>query len=300
MRQVFTNNQQNTTRVIARSFSPVHFIAVAIFLMFAGIAHGQETSSQKTHQVTFIAQLVNDGAPVERGLEWRVFGPRIADDGQLPLLANATGGTKSFNMSPGQYLVHVAYGHASATRKIEISSESGEEYFILDAGGLELSAVAGENTPITDSLLRFDVYEQQANERGERKLIASRVLPDQIIPFQAGIYHVVSQFGNLNAEIRADVRVTAGKVTRAELKHRAARVTLRLVRSTGGDALANTQWSVLNERGDLITEPTSAFPRLVLSEGTYTAIAKNGDRIYSNDFTVVPGVNRDVEVIVEG
>ncbi len=276
-------------------------VAVILFLGSSVTAFAQSgNTNQKTFKVTMIAQLIQDGVPVERGLEWRIFGPNITSEGALPLLANASGGTKTFNMSAGQYLVHAAYGHASAIRKVEIGPDTSDEIFILNAGGMELSAVAGEDTPIAKDLLRFDVYEQEADERGERKLIARRVLPDQIVPFQEGIYHVVSQFGDLNAEIRADIKVEAGKVTRAQLKHRAARATLRLVRSAGGDALANTQWSVLNESGDLITESTSAFPRLVLSEGKYTAIAKNGDRIYSNDFTVIPGVNRDVEVIVAG
>ena len=269
----------------------------ALMAAIAG-AYAQETSSQeKTYRVTFVAQLTPDSIPVEDGLEWRIFGPSISTDGQLPLLASATGGSRSFNMSAGEYLVHSAYGHASAIRKIEVSAESNEEYFILNAGGMELSAVAGDDTPIPDNLLRFDVYEDQADERGERKLIASRVLPGQIIPFQQGTYHVVAQYGNLNAEVRADIRVNAGKLTKARLKHRAARITLKLVRDAGGDALADTQWSVLNVSGDLITESTSAFPRMVLSEGVYTAIAKNGDRIYSQDFEVRPGVNQDVEVL---
>lgn len=263
----------------------------ALMPVFAASAQDQ------TYRVTFVAQLTPDSIPVEEGLEWRIFGPAIGTDGQLPLLASATGGSRSFNMSPGEYLVHSAYGHASAIRKIEVNADSNEEYFILNAGGMELSAVAGDDTPIPDNLLRFDIYEDQADERGERKLIASRVLPGQITPFQQGTYHVVSQFGNLNAEVRADIRVTAGKLTKARLKHRAARITLRLVRDAGGDALADTQWSVLNVSGDLITESTSAFPRMVLSEGVYTAIAKNGDRIYSQDFEVRPGVNQDVEVL---
>jgi len=259
-------------------------------------AHAQE----KTHRVTLVARLVEDGPTVEDGLEWRVFGPAIAADGALPLLANASGGSKTFNMSPGQYLIHAAYGHASAIRKIEIGPETGREVFILNAGGLELSAIAGIDTPISKDLLRFDVYEQEQDARGERRLVARRVLPDEIVPFQAGTYHVVSQFGDLNAEIRADVRVTAGKLTKVGMKHRAARITLRLVRTIGGDALANTQWSVLNESGDLITESTSAFPRIVLYEGNYTAIAKNNDSIFSHDFEVVPGVNGDIEVLIEG
>lgn len=257
-------------------------------------------ASGQTYKMTLMGKLTEDGESVERGLEWRIFGSRIAEDGKLPLLANATGGTRSFNMSPGQYLVHAAYGHASAVRKIEVGQEDGTEVFILNAGGLELSAVAGNDTPINRNLLRFDIYEPEPDVRGERRLIAQKVLPGQIIPFQAGTYHVVSQYGALNAEIRADIRVTAGKVTKAELTHRAARITLRLVRNRGGDALADTQWSVLNESGDLITESTSAFPRMVLSEGRYTAIAKNGDSIFSHDFEVRAGVNTDVEVLVAG
>ena len=64
--------------------------------------------------------------------------------------------------------------------------------------------------------------------------------------------------------------------------------------------MADTKWSVITESGELISESTSAFPRFVLLEGTYTAIARNNDKIYSQDFTVQAGVNRDVEVLVEG
>jgi hypothetical protein len=36
---------------------------------------------------------------------------------------------------------------------------------------------------------------------------------------------------------------------------------------------------------------------MVLAEGDYAVVAKNRDRIYSRDFTVVPGRNQEVEVI---
>jgi hypothetical protein len=280
--------------------APIPVSLLLLVTVLSATLIGSASAQEKTFRVTFLAKLTEEGETVERGLEWRIFGPRIGPDGKLPMLAEATGGTRSFNMTPGQYLVHAAFGHASAIRKLVIGPESDPEVFILNAGGLALTAVAGEDTPIDANLLRFDIYGQEPDSRGERKLIARRVLPGQIIPFQEGIYHVVSEYGSLNAEIRADVRVTAGKLTRAELKHRAARVTLRLVRQRGGDALANTQWSVLNESGDLITESTSAFPRMVLSEGNYTAIAKNGDSIFSHDFAVRAGLNSDVEVLVAG
>ena len=266
-------------------------------LLSLGHALAQERATQR---VIMEARLTAEGVSVERGIEWRIFASAADATGALPMLASATGGTRAFDMSPGQYLVHAAYGHASAVRRIEISAASDREIFVLNAGGLELSAVAGDDTPIPQDLLRFDVYEDRQDERGERRLIARKLLPGEIVPFPAGTYHVVSQFGNLNAEVRADLRVSAGEVTHAQLKHRAARITFRLVRRAGGDALADTKWTILTEAGDLITESTSAFPRMVLYEGNYTAIAKNADRVYSTEFTVDPGINRDVEVLVEG
>jgi hypothetical protein len=37
----------------------------------------------------------------------------------------------------------------------------------------------------------------------------------------------------------------------------------------------------------------------VLTEGDYTAVARHDNRIYQTNFSVVPGLNRDVEVLAE-
>ncbi|PCH50128.1 MAG: hypothetical protein COC17_06035 [Hyphomicrobiales bacterium] len=279
-------------------------LCFTLWAMLTGIlvsttSFAQSKNTSPTLRITFKAMLIKDGPPIVNGIEWRIFSTNIGEDGKFPLLAKSADSNSSFNMSPGVYMVHAAYGHASAIRKIEISKDDVSEPFIFNAGGLSLSAVAGENIPIPKSLLRFDIYEQKIDNRGNRRLIARSVLPNKIIPFPAGTYHVVSKFGMLNAEVRADLRVRAGKVTNGELVHRAARITLRLVRETGSDALANTRWSVFNESGDLISESTSAFPNIVLSEGSYSAIAKNDDTIYSLDFLVKAGLDQDVEVIAQ-
>ena len=93
------------------------------------------------------------------------------------------------------------------------------------------------------------------------------------------------------------MRVQPGKLTEANLEHRAAIITFRLVRSLGGDAVADTAWSILTDSGEVIKESKSTFPTMVLSEGNYTAIAKHDDKIYSEDFKVRSGFNKDVEVL---
>ena len=43
-------------------------------------------------------------------------------------------------------------------------------------------------------------------------------------------------------------------------------------------------------------ESVGAFPTLILAAGNYTAVAKHQDQIYSRDFTVEAGLQRDIEV----
>lgn len=268
-----------------------------VALLWMGLS-APDASAQAT-RVTFEARMTEEGPPVDSGVEWRVFGTQIGDNGRLPLLATAQSGIQAFDMSPGEYFVHAAYGFAGAVRRITVKPDTETEVFTLDAGALQLNGVTGEDTAIPAKFLRFDVYARQADERGERQLIARNIRPGEIIPFHAGTYHVVSQYGRLNAEVRADLRVEPGKVTQATIQHRAARVVLRLVRQKGGDAIADTAWSIITESGDQITESSSAFPAFVLSEGKYTAIAKNNEQIYSQEFDVVSGVNRDIEILAQ-
>ena len=97
--------------------------------------------------------------------------------------------------------------------------------------------------------------------------------------------------------MRSDIRVQLGKLTDVVVNHRAAVITLKLVAQTGGEALANTQWSVLTPGGDVIKESIGAFPRVILAEGDYRAIARNDGKTYEREFRVVAGVDGEVEVI---
>ena len=88
-----------------------------------------------------------------------------------------------------------------------------------------------------------------------------------------------------------------GKLTDVTVSHRAAVITLKLVSDRGGEALANTAWSVITPGGDVIKESIGAFPRVVLSEGEYRAIAKNEGKVFERSFNVVNGVDTEVEVV---
>lgn len=248
-------------------------------------------------EITLSARLSGDGQDIPDGLVWRVFRPEPGDDGKLPLVATARGGSSVFQLTPGSYLVHAAFGRAGATKRITVASQGQHESLVLEAGGLKLDAVLSGGIPIPPKRLRFSIYEGKPDATGNRALIIPDVKPDTVVRLNAGTYHVVSTYGSVNAVIRSDIRVETGKLVEATVEHRAAHLTLKLVREPGGEAMADTAWSISTDSGDSVKETVGAYASMVLAEGGYTIIAKNRDRLYKKDFTVIAGQNRDVELL---
>jgi len=174
-----------------------------------------------------------------------------------------------------------------------------KQTLVLDAGGFVLNAVAGTDQRIPPKELRFSVYSAEVRDNGDRALVMSDVKPNTVVRLNAGTYHVVSEYGNVNAVVRADIQVEAGKLTEATLQHQAAQITLKLVSEEGGEAIADTAWSVLNGGGDVVNESVSAFSTMVLAEGEYTAIARNKEKVYQRNFKVTSGRDSDVEVLMK-
>lgn len=248
-------------------------------------------------KVTLSARLTEESDEIPRGLVWRVFAPEPGPDGTLPLVASSEGGTSVFALSPGSYLVHAAYGRAGATKRITVGRDTKQESLVLDAGGLKLDAVLSGGIRIPPKRLRFSIYEEHPDATGERPLIVPDVRAGSVVRLNAGTYHVVSTYGSVNAVIRSDIRVEAGELTEATVEHRAAQLTMKLVREPGGEAIADTAWSIFTETGEIVRETVGAYASMVLAEGQYTVVAKNRDRIYQRDFIVAPGRNRDVELL---
>lgn len=248
-------------------------------------------------EVTLSAHLTEEGPAISRGLVWRVFRPEADEEGKLPLVASAQGGSGVFMLDPGSYLVHASFGRAGATKRITVDRGARTESIVLDAGGLKLDAVLSDGQRIAAGKLKFSIYEEQPDATGERPLIVPDVSPNSVVRLNSGTYHVVSTYGAVNAVIRSDIHVEAGKLTEATVEHKAAELTLKLVRESGGEAIADTSWAVLTDSGDIVRESVGAFASMVLAEGDYAIVAKNRDRIYQRDFKVVAGRNQDVEVL---
>ena len=263
-------------------------------------AAGAAAGAVAGRTVQMEAALTEDGEPLKYGLTWRIFHPIPGPDGKLPLLASAEGGSAQFEFEPGDYFIHVAFGRAGVTKKLTVPKDGPieKQRMVLEAGGLVLNAVSGIDARIPASQLRFNIYKAGEELDGEQQLVVEDVKPDTIVRLNAGTYHIVSEYGSVNAVIRSDIRVEPGKLTEAIIQHRAAQLTLKLVAEAGGEAIADTAWSILTSGGDVVSESVGAFPTIVLAEGEYTAIARNKGKVYQRDFTVVAGQNSDVEVLL--
>jgi hypothetical protein len=241
------------------------------------------------------ARLTDDGVPLSDGMVWRVFGANAAEDGKLPLIAVAKGGGARIQLEPGNYLVHAAFGRAGATSRVTLNKETRRESLVLNAGGLKLEAVLPDGSQVRRNKLTFDIFSRTGNPDDDQ-LILPDVPAGKVIRLNAGTYHVVSKYGSINAVTRADLRVEAGRTTEASLEHRAAQVTLNLVRGENGFPLADTAWSVVAPSGDVIREDVNAISTMILLAGEYTIIAQNKDNIYQKNIEIRSGRDQTIRV----
>ncbi len=236
-------------------------------------------------------------APViDGGLTWRVYAAKPDAQGKFRLVKEDKSPTPTMVLPAGAYIVHVGFGLATAVKPVRLDGPTVHEDFDLPAGALRMEGRVGD-ARIPSGQISFDVYKGSQFEPGDRRPIAEHVLTSAVVAVPEGIYYIVSNYGDANSVVRSDIRVQAGKLTDITINHRAAAITFKLVADKGGEALANTAWSVLTPGGDVIKESIGAFPRVILAEGEYRAIARNEGRVFEREFKVVTGVDGDLEVL---
>jgi hypothetical protein len=233
---------------------------------------------------------------ITAGLVWRIYSDKPDQNGMFKLVKEEKSPSPTILLPAGGYVVHVNFGLASAVKPVQLRSESVREIFEIKAGGLRVEGRVGD-TRIPPSQVSFDIYKGSQFEPTDRRPIAQNVVTGDVVPLPEGTYYIVSNYGDANAVVRSDIRVQSGKLTDVTVNHRAAIVTLKLVSSPGGEALANTAWSVMTPSGDVIKESIGAFPRYILAEGDYRAIARNEGKVYERGFKIITGVDGEVEVL---
>jgi hypothetical protein len=233
--------------------------------------------------------------PIATGLIWRVYAAKPDPSKPFKPIREERVATPVFQLPPDDYVVHVSFGLASAAKQVSLRADT-REMFDLPAGGIRLEGRVGD-ARIPSGQITFDVYPGSQFDVGDRKPLAESVMTGEVVVVPEGTYNIVSNYGDSNAQVRSDIRVQVGKLTDAVVNHHAAVMVLKLVTERGGEALANTEWTVLTPGGDVVKESIGAFPKVILAEGEYRAIARNEGRTYERAFRVTTGIDGEIEVM---
>jgi hypothetical protein len=244
------------------------------------------------------ARITEDGGAIPEGLVWRIFDTRTDSSGQLAMVAKSEEANAELQLPPGDYAIHVSYGRAQASDNLTVAPGDNSKTIILDAGAIRLNAAITGDVPVPVALVHFDIFSAGASE-ADRTMIAENINANDIVTLNAGTYHVVSYFGDVNAVVRADLRVEPGQLTDATLYHRASQVSFKLISEPNGEAIADVDWTVKSSDGETVFTNIGAFPATVLAEGDYMVLAKRGDAVFNREFEVMPGQAREIEVMTD-
>lgn len=262
-------------------------------------ASGADGTAPTGGQVNLVALLTVDGQRIDQGLVWRVYASTRSPRAHAKLLMTRREPSPTVELEPGEYIVNAAFGRADITRKIVVTPGSiSSEKFVLNAGGLKVKVlVDGAEPPL--NTVAYDILSSERDQSDNRVRVLADAKPNVINRLNAGIYRIVSRYGDGNAKVEADVTVEAGKLTEATVSHSAARVTFKLVTRLGGEALPDTQWSVQTQDGQLVIRSVGALPTHILAPGAYSVTAKSHSGVYKRDFTLADGDVAQVEVLMQ-
>lgn len=313
-------------RAIGRIFALVWVLSVLTGSLFLSAARADPSPADGQATLALSAVLTGESAPLAGGVRWRVYSAKAEEDGSHSLIVESNLAEPTLTLSPGEYVVHAAFGLASASKRLRLGPEVRSERLSIAAGGLRIGGVLGA-APIDSSKLSLAIY-VPVGRNPQGKLVDAKARAGDVVGLPEGSYHIVSTYLDTvggrflagapspgaagksstpaqaaaiptNSIVNADIKVASGKLTDVTLRHRCATLTLKLVNKPGGEALANTTFTVLTPGGDVIRELMGAFPSLVLAEGEYAVIARHDGKTYQSTFQVDTGSDRDVEVLAQ-
>jgi hypothetical protein len=261
---------------------------------------GKPGSAATGGQLRLMALLTADGQQIDQGLVWRVFQGTADPAAKAKLVTENREASPTLKLPPGDYTVNASFGRAHITRKVSVKANApSSEQFVLNAGGLRLNAIV-DGKPALPGTVSYAIFSDDRDQSSSRTAVMAGAKPNLIMRLNAGIYRIVSTYGDANAHVETDVTVEAGKLTEASVTHTAGKAMFRLVTRTGGEAVPDTHWSVMTASGDIAKESVGALPTHILAPGSYSVTAKSGGQIYKQKFALKAGETATIEVIKDG
>ena len=280
----------------ANKHALVRRILAGLSLVVLALISTGPALAQRTGVLALRATYGERGPEITGELIWRIYAVRGTD---AQLVQQSDQPRPSLVLPAGDYAIHVSHGLATAIRQLAVTETGSLTVIPVNAGGLMVSGhIGGPESPLPPARQTIRLFIPSANN-SEARLVTSTLKPGTVLRLPEGTYHLVSTYSGTNSVVRSDVKIETGRVTQASVNHRAATMTLKLVRVEGGVALAGTHWTIETPGGDIVAEAVGAFPTVDIAEGSYVVTARHNDRDYRGTMKVEGGVNRDFEIIVE-
>lgn len=273
-------------------------VALLLALVLSPMALGSGALAQQpgVAALSLRATYGERGGDISADLVWRIYSVQGSD---LTLAATSDQARPSLVLPFGRYVVHVSHGLATAMRELNVGGTGAVSTIQINAGALSVTGHLGAaDRPLPPGRQKLALYIPTANN-SEGKLVTDTLRPGSRLNLPEGTYHLVSTYSGSNSVVRTDVKIETAKLTEAEVNHRAATMTLKLVRERGGVAIAGTQWTIETPGGDIVAEAVGAFPNVEVAEGSYLVTARLNDREFKGTMKVEGGQSRDFEIVVE-
>ncbi len=219
-------------------------------------------------------------------------------DGNREKITQSTKSSPSFWLPAGKYYIKADYGLASASVLVNISANNRtEETIILNAGALRLSSRVEGMPENLKSQLFYVVYEAKADIEGNHREVYSTSQAEKTVRIPPGEYIIEGNWGNTNARVPVSAIVTAGKLTRAVVIHRAGRAKFKLTAVPGGPPTDKPYWTFFDSNGAEIGRNVKATPERIFSAGKYSVVVRHGDQEFKAAFTVKSGDRKQIDII---
>jgi predicted small integral membrane protein len=274
----------------------MRYVSTIIAMLLSGItgAYAEDVD------IIMSAKIHDEGKVITSGMVWRIFKTSSQNSAGYELLKTVRSARLFTSLPPGGYMLNAAYGLASITTPLNVlPGQALEQTLVLNAGGMKIITASAAGKPLIHQHVRNLLYSSEVNRFGERALLADNIKPGAITRLNAGIYYIVSKYGNVNDVIRTDITVEAGKLSELTITHSGVWTTFRLVVHSGSEALAGTTWDILSPKGELIKQSTGALISHILMPGKYTVLARREGKNYTRNFEVKAGRPQEIEVVME-
>ena len=127
-------------------------------------------TSQPGKAVLHLSAVLNGQVePLRAGLHWRIYRAQAEPDGSRALVAESSIGQPTFAVSPGDYVVHMAFGLSGQTKRVSLAEEERSERLTLTAGALKITGTLADQ-PIPSTKLSISIFVPQGHNP-EGKLV---------------------------------------------------------------------------------------------------------------------------------